>query len=495
MRRSLRSSADRRHRGRADRPLRLLSLVLHAVFARALYRQFDGRLLGDASAVAGMAEDESPEVEFESESLPDFDRGRRPAYFEAWLDDGRVLARSPSLGAGDFARPARPAAPDVHRPRAARRAGGQGGRAPAAAADRRRRRVLTEAPRGSRARFVTVVVARGTEELVETLALVRGWLFGLTLLSLLAASGVALLVVSRGLRSTRALAAKIADLDASRLDSVLPSEGLPDEIAPVVAKINELLARLRESFMREKRFTADVSHELRTPLAGLRTTLEVAASRERAAPEYRAAIEQAGAVVLEMQALCENLLALARLDARLVPVRPQEVPLRALVQACWRPFQLPAQHRNLTFKNEIDAQSVVEIDPDQLRIIVSNLLSNAATYTAPGGTIRVRGGRRTASRSCCWRSSTPGLRSRKTYCRWCSTDSFGATRPARPAFTAGSGWPWFAGSRTRWGWTSWPRTRPTEASASSCIAGRPDTDHRHPSHFEASVQRARTLFS
>ena len=241
-------------------------------------------------------------------------------------------------------------------------------------------------------RFVTVVVARGTEELVETLALVRGWLFGLTLLSLLAASGVALLVVSRGLRSTRALAAKISDLDASRLDGVLPSEGLPDEIAPVVAKINELLVRLRESFLREKRFTADVSHELRTPLAGLRTTLEVAASRQRAAPEYRAAIEQAGAVVLEMQALCENLLALARLDARLVPLRPQQVPLRALVQGCWRSFELPARQRNLTFENEIDSESMVEIDPEQLRIIVSNLLSNAAAYTAPGGTIRVRGG-------------------------------------------------------------------------------------------------------
>ena len=56
------------------------------------------------------------------------------------------------------------------------------------------------------------------------------------------------------------------------------------------------------------------------------------------------------------------------------------------------PFQLPAHQRSLTFENEIDAESVVEINPDQLRIIVSNLLSNAATYTAPGGTIRVRGG-------------------------------------------------------------------------------------------------------
>ena len=368
-----------------------LSLVLHAVFARALYRQFDGRLLGDAAAIAGMAEDESPQVEFEPEALPDFEGGQRPAYFEAWLDDGKVLARSPSLGARDLARPGRPGAPvfaDLALP---------DGRAGRGVEFRQPLRIEATSPADGRPprvsdRFVTVVVARGTEELVETLAQVRGWLFGLTLLSLLAASGVALLVVSRGLRSTRALAAKISDLDASRLDSVLPSEGLPEEIAPVVAKINELLARLRESFLREKRFTADVSHELRTPLAGLRTTLEVAGSRERAAPEYRAAIAQAGAVVLEMQALCENLLALARLDARLVPLRPQQVPLRTLVQACWQPFQQPAHHKNLTFENEIDAESVVELDPDQLRIIVSNLLSNAASYTAPGGTIRVRGG-------------------------------------------------------------------------------------------------------
>jgi two-component system sensor histidine kinase QseC len=372
-----------------------LSLVLHALFARALYRQFDGRLLGDASAIAGMAEDESSEgegeVEFESESLPDFEGGPRPAFFQAWLDDGKVLARSPSLGGRDLARRPRPAAPvftDLALP---------DGRAGRAVEFRQPLRIEAPSPPDGRPprvsnRYVTVVVARGTEELVETLALVRRWLFGLTLLSLLAASGVALLVVSRGLRSTRGLAARIAELDASRLDNVLPSEGLPDEIAPVVAKINELLARLRESFLREKRFTADVSHELRTPLAGLRTTLEVAASRERAAPEYRAAIAQAGAVVLEMQSLCENLLALARLDARLVPLHPQAVPLRALVQACWHAFQLSAQQRSLTFENEIDTDSVVETDPDQLRIVVSNLLSNAATYTAAGGTIRVRGG-------------------------------------------------------------------------------------------------------
>jgi two-component system heavy metal sensor histidine kinase CusS len=366
-----------------------LSIVLHAIFSRALYRQLDGRLLGDAAAVAGMAEDESPQAEFESESLPDFEPVRRPAYFEAWLDDGQVLARSPSLGARDLVRSARPTGPlftDLILPDA---------RAGRAVQLRQPMRIdePSMADGGARrvsGRFVTVVVGRGTEELAETLAGVRLWLLRLVLLSLLGASGVALVVVSRGLRSTRALAIEIAGLDATRLNSVLPSVGLPTEIAPVVAKFNQLLARLRESFAREKRFTADVSHELRNPLAALRTTLEVAASRDRGASEYRAAIEQGGALVLELQALCENLLSLARLDAGLIPAHPQEIPLRILVQACWRPFEARARERRLSFQNQIDAESRIASDPDYFRVIVSNILSNAATYTAPGGIVRVR---------------------------------------------------------------------------------------------------------
>jgi two-component system OmpR family sensor kinase len=369
-----------------------LSLVLHAVFARALWRQFDSRLLGDAAAVAGMAEDDASLSEFEYESLPEFERAWRPAYFQAWLDDGQVLARSPSLDTRDLGRSFGPApAPlftDVILP------DGRSGRAiqlrqplriedarpPPAAVSRRS------------SRFVTVVVARGCEELLETLASVRHWLLLLALLALAGASGAALVAVSRGLRPTRTLAGEVARLDATQLDRALSLDGLPEEIAPVIAKINELFARLRESFAREKRFTADVSHELRTPLSALRTTLEVAASRSRTASEYRAAIDDAGAVVRQMQALCENLLALAHLDAGPVPVRRQEVPLRDLVQECWRPLAARAHERDLAFTNDVGGDRVVATDPDQLRVVISNLLANAAAYTATGGTIHVRSG-------------------------------------------------------------------------------------------------------
>jgi two-component system sensor histidine kinase QseC len=374
-----------------------LALVLHALFARALVAQFDGRLIGDAEAVAGMAEDDASAGEFEYESLPDFERALSPAYFQAWLDDGRVLARSPSLGAHDLARAVgqsdEPRVTDVMLP---------DWRAGRAAQLRQPLRIEdASAPAGVPAHVsgkrVTVVVARGTEELAQALSSVRRWLFGLALLALLGASAAAVYAVSRGLRPARALGDQLARLDAANLvapaGGVLEVADLPDELAPLVAKMNEMLARLRASFAREKRFTADVSHELRTPLAALRTTLEVALSRERDAPEYRAALDQAGAVVRQMQGLCENLLALARLDAGLPPAAPLEIDLHALVRDCWRLFEATARTRGLAFQNELAVGAVVATDPDRLRVIVTNLLSNAAIYTAPGGTIRVRQGR------------------------------------------------------------------------------------------------------
>jgi signal transduction histidine kinase len=368
-----------------------LAAVVQVMAARALRRQFDERLLDDAVAVAGMAEDDGGAPDFEYESLPDFERADSPAYFEAWLDDGTVLGRSPSLGRLELprARPARGAAAFRDQPL-------PDGRPGRVVELRQPLRIEIQGPGPQMAarrsdRFVTVAVARATAPFEDAVAGVRRWLFLLAGAALAAASAVAAAVVARGLRSTRALAAEIERLEPGRPGRLAPAADLPAELAPLVDKLNELLARVEESLAREKRFTADVSHELRTPLAALRVTLDVVASRERGASELREALAEVSGVVRQMQALCDNLLALARLDAGHVPIRPAEVELRALVDACWAPLAAAAAGRGLTFSNAIDPNARVVSDPDQLRIVIGNLLSNAAAYTAPGGAVTVRG--------------------------------------------------------------------------------------------------------
>jgi anti-sigma regulatory factor (Ser/Thr protein kinase) len=145
-----------------------------------------------------------------------------------------------------------------------------------------------------------------------------------------------------------------------------------------------LMARVQAGMVRERQFTADVSHELRTPLAGLRTLLEVSARSPR--PEDAAA---ALAIVVQMCTLVENLLMLARLDAGQVQLARESVGLRALVEDCWQPYAATAAARGLTFKNELSGDAVATTDREKLRIILGNLLSNAAEYTEAGGWIAI----------------------------------------------------------------------------------------------------------
>jgi signal transduction histidine kinase len=370
------------------------ALLVHVALERALSRQLDHRLADNAAAVAGMAEDDGG-PEFEYESLPEFERAVRPGYFQAWTDDGAVLARSPSLGGRDLPRPPMASGPvlpvipvfhDVTLP------DGRPGRAVQLRQPLRIEAAFPAEAPGKSKRFVTVLVSEGTEEVRDTLAGLSRWLWLLAALGLAAGSGAALAIVSRALAPTRALAAAIGRLDEGELGNPLATAKLPAEIAPVVRKLNELLARLAASFARERRFTADVSHELRTPLAALRTTLEVAAAKERDAPAYRAAIADATTLVRQTQSLVENLLTLARLDARQVELQTTEVVLRPFVDDCWRAFQERAAARRLTFANQVGAQTTVTTDADKLRIVLNNLLANAADYTAERGSIAVREG-------------------------------------------------------------------------------------------------------
>ncbi|HVV48046.1 MAG TPA: ATP-binding protein [Polyangia bacterium] len=363
-----------------------LSAVINTVVTGALQRQFDDRLLDDATAIAGMAEDEGGGTDFEYESLPEFERAELPAYYEAWLDDGTVIARSPTLGGKDLARPpSRPSAPVFS---SGALLDGRPGRTVYL---RQPLRVEVEGTTPRRSdRAVVVAVTRGTESLARALTSVRRWLLGLAGLTLLGASAVGLLAVSRGLRSTRDLGAKIGRLDPVRLAPIAPAAELPSELEPLVDKLNELLARVTASLEREKRFTADVSHELRTPLGALRVTLDVTRSRERTAPELSQALTEVDIVVRQMQALCENLLALARFDSGQVSVREVPVGLRALVDACWSPLAEAAGRRELRFRNELDPDAQMNSDPEQLRLVIANLLSNAVTYAARGGEIVVR---------------------------------------------------------------------------------------------------------
>ena len=95
------------------------------------------------------------------------------------------------------------------------------------------------------------------------------------------------LALARGIAPLNELQQRIRRRDSDDLSPIDEREA-PEEVAPLVRAINDLLARLDQSIGAQKHFLADAAHQLKTPLAGLRTQAELA-QREIDAGQQRSA--------------------------------------------------------------------------------------------------------------------------------------------------------------------------------------------------------------
>jgi signal transduction histidine kinase len=160
-------------------------------------------------------------------------------------------------------------------------------------------------------------------------------------------------------------------------DERLPLPVAHDEIHRLGETLNALLARLRGSIEHERRFVADASHELRTPLAVLKTELE-AALRD---PEPHPAISKAIEEVDRLSQLAEDLLVLARSEEGELPVRPETMRVRPLLDGVRDRFADRATRAGRAILVE-DGDVTINADPLRLRQALGNLVDNALRHGA-----------------------------------------------------------------------------------------------------------------
>jgi len=147
---------------------------------------------------------------------------------------------------------------------------------------------------------------------------------------------------------------------------------------------------LRTADRRKDQFIATLAHELRNPLAPIRTAVAILGRDGTAEPDRawsRAVIERQ---VAHMARLVDDLLDVARVSSGKLLLRRERVTLATVVSAALetsRPALEAAGHKLVTRLPA--AQAMLDADPTRLAQVLSNLLNNAAKYTAPGGAIEV----------------------------------------------------------------------------------------------------------
>jgi signal transduction histidine kinase len=236
---------------------------------------------------------------------------------------------------------------------------------------------------------LTLAVARQTTELERTLATLRWTVLAVTLAAALGSVVLTSGLVRREMRPLEGLARSIERVGAADLSQRIAVDGCPVEVIPVVQRLNDLLARLDEALVREKSFTADAAHELRTPLAGLETALEVCASRQRDPHMYHDVILKCLRITQGMHALVNNLLILARADARQLPTSFEQVALGPFFAECWSDFVARAKEKRLDVAWQVDQDVAVKADAELMQVVFTNLFDNAVAYADEGGWVRV----------------------------------------------------------------------------------------------------------
>ncbi len=206
------------------------------------------------------------------------------------------------------------------------------------------------------------------------------------------------LALAKGIRPLNELQQRIR---RRAIGDLSPIEGrdVPEEVAPLVNAINDLLSRLDRSMSTQKQFLADAAHQLKTPLAGLRMQAELAQREIDAGQQDPKALKSSLQHIAHSSQraahMVSQLLSMARAEDKESARRLSEVNLARLARETVRDFVPKAMENriDLGYEGPDDARAPpcrLLGQPLLLREMIRNLVDNALQYTPAGGSVTVR---------------------------------------------------------------------------------------------------------
>jgi two-component system, cell cycle sensor histidine kinase PleC len=191
------------------------------------------------------------------------------------------------------------------------------------------------------------------------------------------------------LASERELIETVKDLKRSRRTLELQTQQLAD----LAERYLDQKAAAEAASQAKSEFLANMSHELRTPLnaiIGFADVMENAVLGPLGTPrytEYCRDIRESGSHLLTM---IDDILDMARLEARRVRLTPRAIPAGAAIAAALAPVDATAREKGITVSVDVPGDLDLLADPSAMQQILANLLQNAVKFTPAGGRVAVR---------------------------------------------------------------------------------------------------------
>jgi signal transduction histidine kinase/HAMP domain-containing protein len=172
--------------------------------------------------------------------------------------------------------------------------------------------------------------------------------------------------------------------------STLGGEGSDAKERGAVLSVRDISERARLERMKDE-FVLTASHELRSPLTSVQGFAELLMlEREKLDPKQSETVEIILDNTRHLVRLLNDLLDLARSDAGRLAINPVPTDVAALIEDSVRTMRAQTTSRDQTLVTEVEPDlPQINVEPDRIRQVLVNLLSNARDYCQDGATIRV----------------------------------------------------------------------------------------------------------
>lgn len=159
-----------------------------------------------------------------------------------------------------------------------------------------------------------------------------------------------------------------------------------DEIGELALAFNQMSSQLARANDARVQLFADISHELRTPITAIAGTLENKLVKNEACPPEE--ISTLYDEMLRLSGMVTELQNISRLDAGHMPISKTLIDFKTFFQDFLIIIEADAEARDIQVKVDLGEKlPYCYADPERLKQIVLNLVSNALRYTTNGGVV------------------------------------------------------------------------------------------------------------
>ena len=150
-------------------------------------------------------------------------------------------------------------------------------------------------------------------------------------------------------------------------------------------------SKLRDLSFYRQQFLANMSHEFRTPLNAIQGFSEAILYQKDTMSQERIFeyVDIVARSARDLASLTEDVLDLSKIDAGKFDIYREDVPFTLLVEDAIVQFQSVAEQRDITIRQSIEADWVVNCDRLAIKRCLTNVLSNALKFSDQGGAIYV----------------------------------------------------------------------------------------------------------